>query len=147
MPKTEASGRSPRSAVASAKSGAGPRPVAGAPRKAKVFAFAPEHPGRLSASEHELITAGCELVQGSAGWRTPLGDNEAEVIALGGGADALMGASIRSTPITRAIMQACPELRIVAKYTIGFDDIDLAAATDLGVIVTHSPTEAGHRKD
>ncbi len=33
-------------------------------------------------------------------------------------------------------------LRLVAKYTIGVDDVDLDAATALGVLVTHCPTEA-----
>jgi phosphoglycerate dehydrogenase-like enzyme len=33
-------------------------------------------------------------------------------------------------------------LRIVAKYTIGVDDVDLEAATELGILVTHCPTEA-----
>jgi phosphoglycerate dehydrogenase-like enzyme len=64
------------------------------------------------------------------------------MIAMARGAEAMMGTSIRSTPITRRIMEACPELRIVAKYTIGFDDVDVDAATELGIIVTHSPTEA-----
>jgi phosphoglycerate dehydrogenase-like enzyme len=71
-----------------------------------------------------------------------MGNSEPEMIAMARGADAMMGTSIRSTPITRAIMEAAPDLRIVAKYTIGHDDVDVAAATELGVIVTHSPTEA-----
>ncbi len=109
---------------------------------AKVFAFAPEKPGTFTASEKKLQTAGCEVVQGSAGWHTPQGNSEPEMIAASRGSDALMGTSIRSTPITRAIMQASPDLRIVAKYTIGYDDVDVASATELGIIVTHSPTEA-----
>ena len=108
----------------------------------KVFAFAPEKPGELTASENKLIAAGCDVVQGSAGWHTPQGNSEPEMIAMALGAEALMGTSIRSTPITRRIMEACPDLRIVAKYTIGYDDVDVDAATELGIIVTHSPTEA-----
>ncbi|MGE0626922.1 MAG: NAD(P)-dependent oxidoreductase [Hyphomicrobiaceae bacterium] len=104
--------------------------------------FAPETPGKLSGSEARLQEAGCEIVHGAAGWHTPQGNNEAEMIAMTSGADALMGTSIRSSPITRRIMEASETLRIVAKYTIGHDDIDVAAATDLGIIVTHSPTEA-----
>jgi phosphoglycerate dehydrogenase-like enzyme len=46
------------------------------------------------------------------------------------------------TPVTRAIMQAAPNLRIVAKYGIGVDDVDTEAATALGVLVTHGPAEA-----
>lgn len=109
---------------------------------AKVFAFAPEKPGQFTASEKKLNAAGCTVVQGSAGWHTPQGNSAPEIIAMARGADAMMGTSIRSTPITRAIMEAAPDLRIVAKYTIGYDDVDVAAATELGIIVTHSPTEA-----
>ena len=55
---------------------------------------------------------------------------------------ALMGTSIRHTPISRRIMQASQRLRVVAKYTVGVDDIDTEAATDLGVMVCHAPTES-----
>ena len=55
---------------------------------------------------------------------------------------ALMGTSIRHTPITRRIMQASQRLRVVAKYTVGVDDIDIEAATDLGIMVCHAPTES-----
>ncbi len=109
---------------------------------AKVFAFAPEKPGTLTDSEKKLQAAGCEIVQGSAGWHTPQGNSEHEIVGMARGADAMMGTSIRSTPITRRIMEAAPDLRIVAKYTIGYDDVDVDAATELGIIVTHSPTEA-----
>ena len=109
---------------------------------AKVFVFAPERPGSISDSERQLQAAGCDVVQGSAGWHDPQGNSEPEMIAIARGADAMMGTSIRSTPITRAIMAAAPDLRIVAKYTIGYDDVDVEAATELGIIVTHSPTEA-----
>ena len=118
-----------------------PGKTAGAPR-ARVFAFAPEKPGTFTDSEKKLQALGCEVAQGSASWHTPQGNSEPEMIAASRGSDALMGTSIRSTPITRAIMEASPDLRIIAKYTIGHDDVDVAAATDLGIIVTHSPTEA-----
>src|SRR5207248_1096494 len=72
----------------------------------------------------------------------PLGQNEDEIAAIAGGADALVGTSIRSSPITRRIMASSERLRIVAKYTIGVDDIDVEAATELGILVTHSPTES-----
>ena len=55
---------------------------------------------------------------------------------------ALMGTSMRHTPISRRIMQTSQRLRIVAKYTVGVDDIDTEAATDLGIMVCHAPTES-----
>jgi len=39
-------------------------------------------------------------------------------------------------------MASAPELRIIAKTTIGVDDVDLTAATERGVLVTHCPAEA-----
>jgi phosphoglycerate dehydrogenase-like enzyme len=61
---------------------------------------------------------------------------------MAAGCDALIGTSVRSSPITRRILESSDSLRIVAKYTIGVDDIDVEAATALGILVTHSPTES-----
>jgi D-3-phosphoglycerate dehydrogenase / 2-oxoglutarate reductase len=106
----------------------------------KVFIFAPAD--ESGETHRQLEEAGCELMLGKASWETPLGDNEAEMAEMARGADALMGTSIRSSPITRRIMQSSEQLRIVAKYTIGVDDVEVQAATDLGILVTHSPTES-----
>src|ERR1041384_2521902 len=92
--------------------------------KAKVFIFAPADP--TGESDRILEAAGCEL----------------KMAQMSEGADALVGTSIRSTPITQKIMQSSKSLRIVAKYTIGVDDVDVDAATELGILVTHSPTES-----
>ena len=104
----------------------------------KVFIFAPAD--ETGESHRALEATGCELTLGQAGWMTPQGDNEQEMVGLAQGADALMGTSIRSSPITRTIMESSPQLRIVAKYTIGVDDIDVDAATELGILVVNAPT-------
>ena len=106
----------------------------------RVFVFAPAD--RSGDSHRQLEAAGCELVLGNASWDTPLGDNEDEMAQVASSADALVGTSIRSSPITRRIMTSSDRLRIVAKYTIGVDDVDVDAATELGILVTHSPTES-----
>jgi phosphoglycerate dehydrogenase-like enzyme len=106
----------------------------------RVFIFAPAD--RDGETHRQLEAAGCELVLGKASWETPLGDNEQAIAEMAHGADALMGTSIRSSPITRRILHSSDQLRIVAKYTIGVDDVDVEAATDLGILVTHSPTES-----
>src|SRR5436190_16901098 len=64
------------------------------------------------------------------------------MIGMARGCDALMGTSIRNAPISQRIMQASDRLRIVAKYTIGTDDVDVEAATELGILVAHGPTES-----
>lgn len=43
-------------------------------------------------------------------------------------------------PITRDVMARMPRCRIIARYGIGVDTIDLDAATDAGIIVTNNPT-------
>ena len=108
--------------------------------KAKVFVFAPND--AKGDSHRKMEDAGCELVLGDAGWHTPQGNNEAEMAAMAEGAHALVGTSIRSSPITKAIMQGSRDLRVVAKYTIGVDNVDVEAATELGVMVCHAPTES-----
>src|SRR5258706_2143798 len=108
--------------------------------KAKVFVFAPADP---TGESYKMLEAeGCALKMGKANWDTPQGDSELEMAQLAAGSDALVGTSIRSTPITQKIMQSSKDLRIVAKYTIGVDDVDVDAATELGILVTHSPTES-----
>ncbi|MSQ73065.1 MAG: hypothetical protein EXR27_17510 [Betaproteobacteria bacterium] len=111
------------------------------PQQKKIFVFAPiDEFGECHAP---LEAAGCGLVFGEASWHTPQGNNEGEMCKLGEGAVALMGTSIRSSPITRKIMQSAgANLRIIAKFTVGVDDIDVDAATDLGIMVTHGPTES-----
>ncbi len=43
--------------------------------------------------------------------------------------------------IPRQAIQSSPRLALVAKYGVGVDNIDLAAATDHGVLVTNAPGE------
>jgi hypothetical protein len=101
--------------------------------KPKVLIFAPreEPPETVNA----LRALGCELVLGDRAWQQPRGAHEDAVVEAARGAVALMGTSMRHTPITRRIMQASQRLRVVAKYTVGVDDIDTEAATDLGIMV------------
>ncbi len=43
-------------------------------------------------------------------------------------------------PLDRALFEALPSLKMIARYGIGVDTIDLEAATDHGIIVTNNPT-------
>lgn len=108
--------------------------------KPKVFIFAPAD--TTGGSYHIIEDAGCEVVYGNASWHSPQGDNEDEMCKMAKGSDALTGSSIRSSPITGKVMEGAPELRIVAKSTIGVDDVDVDVATEMGILVTHCPTEA-----
>ncbi len=106
----------------------------------KVFIFAPVDEAR--ESQKRLEAEGCELALGKPAWDAPGANSEPELVRMAQGAHALMGTSIRNVPISRTIMESSPELRVVAKYTIGVDDVDVEAATDMGILVCHGPTES-----
>ena len=106
-----------------------------------VFVYAPAKADHGSYAE--LQSLGCELLFGNDYWQEkPDPKNQREMIAMAAGCDAMHGGSIRNTPITREVLEASETLRIVAKYSIGVDEVDLEAATELGILVTNAPTEA-----
>jgi phosphoglycerate dehydrogenase-like enzyme len=107
--------------------------------KPLVLIYAPrEEPREI---HRQLEDAGYALAFGDRAWQLPRGDHEAAFVAAAREAVALLGTSIRATPISRRVLEASQRLRIVSKYTVGVDDVDLEAATDLGILVCHAPTE------
>jgi D-3-phosphoglycerate dehydrogenase len=46
---------------------------------------------------------------------------------------------VRSEPVTREMMQKAPKLEIIAKHGVGYDNIDVAAATEMKIPVTITP--------
>ena len=108
--------------------------------KPKVLIFAPREEPAETISAIESL--GCDLVFGERAWQLPRTVHEDAVVEAARDAVALMGTSMRHTPISRRVMQASQRLRVVAKYTVGVDDIDTEAATELGIMVCHAPTES-----
>jgi D-3-phosphoglycerate dehydrogenase len=49
------------------------------------------------------------------------------------------GAIVRTAPFTRALMAAAPELKVIARHGVGVDNVDVAAATELGILVCNTP--------
>ena len=66
------------------------------------------------------------------------GLSEEQLIKRVGGAHALIVRS--ATKITRAVLAAAPELRVVGRAGVGVDNIDCSAATEKGVVVMNTPT-------
>jgi D-3-phosphoglycerate dehydrogenase / 2-oxoglutarate reductase len=88
-----------------------------------------------------LDNKGLQVIRGHALWEMPFQRfSEDALIARAQGCVALMGAS--GTRISRKVMEALPELRYISKYGIGFDSIDIDAATSLGIIVSNTPNES-----
>ena len=63
--------------------------------------------------------------------------SEEDVITLLAEADAAV--VLLSDPITRRVLEANPNLRIVSNFAVGYNNIDVDAARELGVTVTNTP--------
>ncbi len=64
---------------------------------------------------------------------------EEAIVELAAGFPAIIGVS--GARLTRKVMQALPDLRFISKIGIGYDVIDVDAATDLGILVTNTPSQ------
>lgn len=64
-----------------------------------------------------------------------IGDEQGMIDALRD-ADAVI---IAASPVSRAVMSACEGLKVAMRTGVGYDVIDVAAATELGVIVVNVP--------
>lgn len=63
--------------------------------------------------------------------------DEDQLIAAGQEADALVPTV--GDPVTGRVLEACPNLKIVAQYGVGYDNIDVETARRLGIPVTNTP--------
>lgn len=61
---------------------------------------------------------------------------EAEMISLIGDMDAAL---VGNDAVTEQVIAAAPHLKVVSKHGVGVDNVDVAAATRAGVIVTNTP--------
>jgi D-3-phosphoglycerate dehydrogenase len=78
-----------------------------------------------------------ELVEAAGGClETAQCTTEADVIAAGREADALL---VQWAPITERVLRTLARCKLVIRYGIGVDNVDLAAATRLGVAVANVP--------
>ena len=63
--------------------------------------------------------------------------SEEEMITILSEADAAL--TLLSDPLTRRVLASNPNLRIVANYAVGYNNVDVEAARELGVRVTNTP--------
>jgi phosphoglycerate dehydrogenase-like enzyme len=90
--------------------------------------FPVDHPSAGGA----LTAAGLELrLAPKLGPRS-----EAELAALLPG---VVGAIVSTDPFTDAVLRGAPDLRVIARTGVGFDTIDVASATELGIQVVTTP--------
>jgi D-3-phosphoglycerate dehydrogenase len=106
----------------------------------KVLIFAPrDEPQDMLAS---LTDAGLIIERGDPDWQWVHADHEPAFADAARSSVAMMGSMVRCAPITRRVLEGAQRLRIIAKYTVGVDDVDIDAATELGILVCHAPTES-----
>lgn len=86
----------------------------------------------VSAGRALLEAAGFNVTEATA-------RSEQDVIAAARGAAALL---VADTPVTRRVLDALPELEIVATATVGVDHIDVAGARERGIWVCNVPDAA-----
>src|SRR5437016_1634426 len=84
------------------------------------------------AAARPLIEAGAEIVMAPRPGPLP----EDELRRCLEGCDAIIASS---DPFTRAVLAASPRLRLIARWGVGVDNIDLGAATERGVAVANAP--------
>lgn len=89
---------------------------------------------RDMSPEHRILARFPDLDVDLRG--VPVGD-EADLIARCQDADALLCSTLET--VNRNVLSSLPRLKVVARYGVGLDNVDLDAATDLGIVVTHFP--------
>ncbi|MBV9492736.1 MAG: D-glycerate dehydrogenase [Acidobacteria bacterium] len=63
--------------------------------------------------------------------------SEDDLITLLDEADAAI--TLLSDPLTRRVLEASPNLRMIANYAVGYNNVDVEAARELGIRVTNTP--------
>lgn len=82
-----------------------------------------------------LADAGVDVVV----WNGPADGSPSTEEILAGVADADVLLSLLTEPIEATVLAANPDLRGVSNYAVGFDNVDVEAATSLGVPVGNTP--------
>ncbi len=85
--------------------------------------------GTIAPEEAVLRAAGVE-------YRLHQAKSEDDVIAVAHDADAII---LQYAPISGRVLDGLPRCRVAVRYGVGVDTVDLAAATERGVVVANVP--------
>jgi glyoxylate reductase len=81
----------------------------------------------------EILSGLCELVEHPS----EQGRSEEEMITILSEADAAI--TLLSDPLTRNVLAANRDLRMIANYAVGYNNVDVDAARELGITITNTP--------
>ena len=87
-------------------------------------------PNMSSREAEEFAKVNAELVEVTDA-------NKSELLAAAKDADVIL---LGSVPITRSLMEAAPKCIAVMCQSVGYDPIDVKAATDLNILVVNNPS-------
>lgn len=79
------------------------------------------------------------LTRMGVGFRQVVCQREEEIIAAAAGADAII---CLNEPFTRRVIASLERCRLIATPKTGLDNIDVAAATEYGILISHCPEYA-----
>jgi D-3-phosphoglycerate dehydrogenase len=85
--------------------------------------------GSIDEEKEEFERIGAELILAQV-------KEEEELIQICKEADGLIN---QYAPLTRRVLENLPKCKVIARYGVGLDPVDLRAATDLGIIVANVP--------
>ena len=63
--------------------------------------------------------------------------DEDDLIEAARDADAMLVSTLEA--VTRRVLENMPRVKVIARYGVGLDNVDLDAAADVGIVVTHFP--------
>jgi glyoxylate reductase len=87
----------------------------------------------IPAAGLERVQAACDAVV----WEDELPPPRDVLLRQTQDADGLL--SLLTDPVDAALMDACPHLRVVSNFAVGYDNIDIPAATARGIVVGNTP--------
>jgi len=90
---------------------------------------------KILVVEH-IHPAGEALLAQKAQLVFPQPQNAAGILGVIGACDGMV---VRNTKITRQMMEAAPRLAAIGRHGVGYDTVDIAAATDLHIPVVYTP--------
>jgi D-3-phosphoglycerate dehydrogenase len=74
-----------------------------------------------------------------AGYRPVLGSSTHDLAELRADLSQAIGWIAGTGPVTREHLEAAPKLRVVARYGVGYEAVDVRAAEERGILVTNTP--------
>ena len=93
-------------------------------------------------SYKRMAAAGIDVIMPPENWVEAYNRRENIELIFESDIVAGVGVSNRSKTLTRKTLESAPDMRAIIKYSIGYDNVDIDAANDLGIVVVHSPTES-----